>query len=441
MHPEFLSELSWRNLIHQITDEPALRAHLGTGVRRGYIGFDPTADSLTVGNLVQIQMLSLFQRSGHVPVVVAGGGTGMIGDPSGKSAERQLMTVERVQANVRSQLRIFEKMLDFSSSCSNRAILTNNFDWLGKLSYIEALRDIGKFFSVNAMIQKDSVRDRLHNRDQGISYTEFSYMVLQAYDFLHLHRSLGVSLQMGGSDQWGNITAGTDLIRKASAAMNGDREPTGGDGPDVFGLTTPLLTKSDGGKFGKTESGAIWCTADRTSPFAFYQFWLNSDDKDIPKFLRTFTLFDRARVEELEASLAKDPGAREPHRALARHMTERLHGPTEAANAEAAGKALFSGEVGGLPADTLNEVFANVPSSRHAKSRLVGEGVALLDLLVDVQLAQSKREAKEFLSGGSVLVNGRRVGADERLKTGDLLHGQMIAIRRGKKNWHLTRWE
>jgi tyrosyl-tRNA synthetase len=434
--PDFLDELRWRGLLAQVTHEDEMRKHLSSGTRRGYAGFDPTADSLTIGNLVPIMLLAHFQRAGHGPVVVAGGGTGLIGDPSGKSAERQLMTRERVEANVAAQKVVYGRILDFGAGAT-QATIVNNADWLCSLSYLDALRDIGKHFSVNMMIQKDSVRERLHNRDQGISYTEFSYMILQSYDFLHLYRELGVTLQMGGNDQWGNIVAGADLIRRTAAPQDSGPQDSG---PSLaFGLTAPLVTKSDGGKFGKTESGAIWLTADRTSPYNFYQFWLNADDADVVRFLKIFTFKPREEIDALEKSHAQNPGAREPHRALARTVTAMLHGETEAQHAEGAAKALFSGEIAHLPQDTLRDVFANVPSSDHPKASLAA-GVPILDLLVSTTLAQSKREAKEFLGNGSVTVNGRKVGVDDKLGTADLLHGSLIALRRGKKFWHLTRW-
>lgn len=435
----FLDELSWRGLMSQCTDEQGLRAHLSGGGRRAYIGFDPTADSLTIGNFVQVLMLARWQRAGHVPVVVMGGATGLIGDPSGKSAERTLMTRERVAANVEGQKRIFARVLDYSAS--NAPIAVNNADWFASISFLDALRDIGKHFSVNQMIQKESVRERLHNRDQGISYTEFSYMILQAYDYAHLHKQLGVTVQIGGSDQWGNITAGMDLIRKLrgadeEAALKAEREHHG-----PFGLTTHLVTKADGGKFGKSESGAVWCTADRTSPYAMYQFWLNTADADVVKFLKTFTFLDRARVEELEAQHAANPGERAAHRALAHHVTAMLHGETEAVMAERAAKALFSGEIADLPIGTLNEVFAQAPTTSHAKAALEGDGMSLVELLVAAQVCASKGQAKELLGAGSITINGRKVAAGESLKTADLLHGSVAAIRKGKKNWHLTRWE
>lgn len=440
MTTDFLAELKWRGLFSQATDEAALAKHLATGVRRAYIGFDPTADSLTIGNLIQIILLAHFQKAGHIPVVVAGGGTGLIGDPSGKSAERELKTPEIVAHNVECQKKIFARVLDFSASRSNKAELVNNLDWLGKLTFLGALRDIGKFFSVNEMIKKDSVKDRLHNRDQGISFTEFTYQILQAYDFLHLYETTGVTLQMGGSDQWGNITAGTDLIRKVFAQRDlasGKAEATD---QHAFAVVSHLVTKADGGKFGKTESGAIWLTADRTSPYAFYQFWLNTADADVPRFLRFFTFLSHAEIEALEAAHAANPGAREAHRALAHHMTTMLHGEAEAAHAEAAAKALFSGDIASLPRATLLEVFASVPASTQDKAALAS-GVPLLDLLVTTQLASSKREAKEFLASGSVQMNGKKVGPDDKATPADLLHGDTIALRRGKKNWHVTTWK
>ena len=426
---DFLTELSSRSLLHQASHEEALRAHLASGVRRAYVGFDPTADSLTIGNFIPIKLLMHWQRAGHQPVVVMGGGTGLIGDPSGKSAERQLLTRDAVEHNVERQRLIFERLLDFSGSTA--ALLHNNLDWLGQLSFIEALRDVGKHFSVNAMMQRDSVRERLHHREQGISYTEFSYMLLQSYDYLHLRRSHGVTVQMGGSDQWGNIVSGCDLVRRVL--------PDGQN--QSFAVTAPLVTRSDGGKFGKSESGAIWLSPERTSPYAFYQFWLNTDDGDLLRYLRFFTFFSVEEIAELQAAHEKDPGARSAHRALARHMTELLHGPSERAQAEAAAQALFSGDVRELSEQTLREVFAAVPTSSHDKNQLSVEGLSLVEILAQTTLCKSKREAREFLQSGSVSVSGRKVGADDKLLLSDLLHGRLVAIRRGKKSWHLLRFE
>lgn len=462
--PDFIAELRWRGLLHQCTDEDGLRQHLADPAgspRRAYAGFDPTADSLTIGNLVPMMLLIHFARAGHQPVVVMGGGTGLIGDPSGKSAERQLQSEERVRANVEAQRGIFERL--FSSAGLAVPPLRNNLDWLGKLGFLEVLRDIGKHFSVNMMIQKDSVRERLNTREQGISYTEFSYMILQSYDFLHLWRSEAVTVQIGGSDQWGNIVAGRDLVMRhaisvlstalieqgGGVAWLSAAHPSGLDPDSTFGLTNPLITKADGGKFGKTESGAIWLTAPsgpddkstaRTSIFAYYQFWLNTSDADVERYLKTFTLLTRDEIASLMAAQQADPAARPAQRALARAATTLLHSAAAMEQAEAAAKALFSGDVASLPASTLDEVLADVPRSEHPRASLEGQGLPLVDLLPQTTLAKSKREAREFLAAGSVLVNGRKAGPDEVLRPADLLHGTTIAIRRGKKSWHVTRW-
>ncbi|MFO0831480.1 MAG: tyrosine--tRNA ligase [Phycisphaerales bacterium] len=448
----FLREMDWRGQVQPngCTDPAGLDAHLAQAGRRAYVGFDPTADSLTIGNLVGIMALARWQRCGHTPVAVMGGGTGLIGDPSGKSAERTLNTEEVVRSNVEKIRGIFERGELFekgSASTDGGALrIVNNIDWLGKLGFLEALRDIGKHFSVNMMIQKDSVKERLHNRDQGISYTEFSYMILQAYDFFWLRQHEGVSVQMGGSDQFGNIVTGIDLIRKKAVPGSATKDITGhlpevapAARVDAFGLTWPLVTKADGGKFGKTESGAIWLSSHRTSPFAYSQFWLNAADADVVRFLKTFTFLSQEEVGALEHKVKTEPGAREAQRVLAREATAIIHGRTEAANAEGAARALFSGEISGLPLATLEEVLASAPSSTHGRS-LLEAGVPLLDLLVDTKLAASKREAKEFLGSGSVSVNGRKAGAEEKVGTRDLLHGTIIALRRGKKQWHVTRW-
>jgi tyrosyl-tRNA synthetase len=469
---DFLSDLRWRGQLQQCTHERELEQHLGSGppaARRAYVGFDPTADSLTIGNLVPIIALRRWQLAGHTPVVVMGGGTGLIGDPSGKSAERQLRTIEEVNANVRSQLRIFDRILDFSAA-GNAPVLTNNFDWLGKLTYLEALRDIGKHFSVNMMIQKDSVKDRLNNRDQGISYTEFSYMILQAYDFAHLFEKHNVTVQMGGSNQFGNIVVGIDLIRRTSAnrvaalffepgAMSPTKQPTQQEkdragGEDAFGLTWPLVTKSDGTKFGKTESGAIWLTAkrdeadtspSRTSPYQFYQFWLNTADADVVKFLKTFTFFSHEEIDELAARHAAEPGKREGHKALARHMTELLHGKEELEKVEQATRALFAkpaaGEAGAdAPFVLPEDLLSSAPSTTHERAQLAGAGISLVELLSQTSLTKSKTEARTHLGAGAISVNGHVAALDARVTEATLLPGGIIALRRGKKSWHITRW-
>ena len=404
-------------MLHQTTDAAALRAHLASGARRAYIGFDPTADSLTIGNLATMMLLAHFQRAGHEPVVIAGGGTGLIGDPGGKSAERPLLAIETVRANVESQKRIFGAVLP-------GAPVINNADWLEALSYVEVLRDVGKHFSVNEMIKRDSVRSRLEG--DGISYTEFSYMLLQSYDYAHLYKAERVTLQMGGSDQWGNIVSGADLIRRMHSG-------------EAYALTCPLITKSDGSKFGKSEAGAIWLTADRTSPYAFHQFWLNADDADVVRYLKVFTFLSQAEIATLEQEVRTNPGGRSAQRTLANAVTTLLHGPDAAARAESAGRVLFTGNVSDLDATTIEEVFRDVPASVHDRSTLDGP-TDPVDLLVATGLASSRREAREFLAQGSVLMNGEKLGTDSRVDANNLLHGDTILLRRGKKNWHVTRW-
>jgi tyrosyl-tRNA synthetase len=426
----FLDELRWRGLLHQTTATDELEKHLATGSRVGYAGFDPTADSLTIGHLLPIRLLMLWQRAGHRPIVVMGGGTGMIGDPSGKDAERTLQSAERIEANIAGQRRVFDRLIDMGGP--RGAMLVNNHDWLSKLGYLEMLRDVGKHFSVNAMIQKDSVRERLNNREQGISYTEFSYMLLQAYDFFHLKQHHGCTVQMAGSDQYGNIVAGIDLIRRK---LHDTGDTT------AYGITNPLVTRSDGKKIGKTEKGAIFLTADRTSPYAFYQFWINAEDSDVENYLKWFTFLDQPTIEGLIASHRAAPEKREAQRVLAKHMTELVHGGDALSSVEMATQALFSGEVKALSHEMLGQVFADVPHSEHAKSTLEGEGVALGDLLAQTTLASSKREARQFLSSGAVAVNGEKVGEEHKLTTRDLLHGDTILLRRGKKSWHATVWK
>jgi tyrosyl-tRNA synthetase len=358
-------------------------------------------------------------------------------------------------------------------------VVFNNADWLMKISYLDALRDIGKFFSVNMMMQKESVKARLENREQGISYTEFSYMILQAYDFAHLYEHEGVTVQGGGSDQFGNIVAGSDLIRRQNAVRESERAEltrfaTGmirrrdeaveeeersrleaivaqaldavrsfdqrNHTGDVFGITAPLVTKADGGKFGKTESGAIWLTADRTSPYAYYQFWLNASDADAANWIKVFTFLDQPTIESIIARHAENPGARELQRTLAREATRILHGQSAMQQAEAAGKALFSGDIAGLDARTLQEVLSDVPSSNRDRADLAGDGADPVAVLKETGLAASNREAREFIANGSVSVNGVKLAEGDRLTESNLLHGSLMALRRGKKNWHLIRW-
>ncbi len=441
----FLLDMTRRGLVQDCTDSAALDTHLNTGTRKAYAGFDPTADSLTIGNLVGVMALARFQIAGHQPVALMGGGTGLIGDPSGKSAERTLLDEDEVRANVVSIEESLANVWDAAAREADQAkvkkhdlVTVNNIDWLGKLGYLEALRDIGKFFSVNQMMARDSVKDRLHNREQGISYTEFSYMILQAYDYAYLHKACGVTLQMGGSDQWGNIVSGADLIRRFNAAESADA-----DSPhalNAFGLTWPLITKADGGKFGKSESGAVWLSAHRTSAYAYYQFWLNAADADVERFLKVFTFLPVIEISAIMTRHGANPGAREAQRTLAQHATDILHGHDARAHAEAAAAALFSGDVTRLSLGTLLEVLSSAPSTNHDRQQLAGDGLSLIDLLAQTSLAKSKTEARQFLTDGSVSINGTKATLTDRLGLNHLLHDQIIALRRGKKNWHVTRW-
>jgi tyrosyl-tRNA synthetase len=421
-----LDDLAWRGLLHQQTNESGLKEHL-TEPRSIYCGFDPTAESLTHGNLVPIVMLARFQRAGHRVVVVMGGGTGLIGDPSGKESERPILSAEQVEKNIERQRPIFERVLDFEGP--RGATIQNNATWLTKLSFIEMLRDVGKHFSVNMMIQKDSVRERLQNREQGISYTEFSYMLLQAYDFLHLYDTQGVTVQAAASDQWGNILGGVDLIRRKRQV-------------EAFGVTAPLILRADGKKVGKSEGGgAIWLTADRTSPYAFYQFWLNAADADVPMFLKVYTLFGRDEIDRLVADHLANPATRTAHRALAQHMTRMLHGQEGLDQAESITKALFSGDVSALSQEAITDVFRSAASTRLGKSLLEGEGTLVVDLLVSAEVVKSKREARELLTANAITINGRPTGVDTRVTSDWLLYGEVALIRRGKKTWHVARFQ
>jgi tyrosyl-tRNA synthetase len=426
----FLDELRWRGLLHQTTGNEELTQHLATPGRTGYCGFDPTADSLHIGNFIAIKLLMHFQRAGHRPIVLMGGATGLIGDPSGKDSERLLQTAERVHENIAGQRKVFERFLDFGTG-KGGATLVNNADWWNGLGFIQVLREIGKHFSVNAMIQRDTVRTRLEGREQGISYTEFSYVLLQAYDFLHLHRTLGCTLQIAGADQYGNIVSGIDLIRRQAQ----------GEGHDAFGVTAPLVTRADGKKFGKSEKGNVWLSADKTSPYAFYQFWINVDDADVAPFLRRFTFLGEEEITSAVSAHEAAPHKREAQRLLAREMTKLVHGEAELSAAEHASQALFDGDVRALDARLLGEVFADVPSSEHDKSMLGGEGAALLEFLPQTSLVSSKREARQFLDSGAVAVNGAKADLGRRLSAEDLLHGTAILLRRGKKNWHVARFK
>ncbi len=422
--PNLLDEYRWRGMLHDATE--GARAAFDEGSVTGYIGFDPTAASLHVGSLLVIMLLVHLQRAGHSPVALVGGGTGLVGDPSGKSQERPLMSREDVERNIegiRAQLAHF---LDFEAQ-GNPARIVNNLDWLAELSALDFLRDVGKHFSMNALLRKETNRRRLEDEDVGMSYTEFSYSLLQAYDFLALYDRFGCTLQMGGSDQWGNIVAGVDLIRRVRGAR-------------AYGVVSPLVTTTSGAKFGKTEEGTVWLDPALTSPFRFYQFWLNADDQDAKQYLRYFTLLDEAAVRELESATDERPRERAAQRALASEVTERVHGGAGLARAEQATRVLFGGEIAGLSADEVEEIFHDVPSSTVAREDLSGEGLDLVELLAETSLAGSRGDARRSIEGGGIYVNNARVAdTDRQVRLENAVEGRFLVLRKGKKNYHLVR--
>lgn len=413
-------ELSWRGMVAEATE--GLRDALAAGPITGYIGFDPTADSLHVGSLLTVMGLARLQRFGHSPIAIVGGGTGMIGDPSGKSQERTLQSVDQIDANVRGIRRQLERFLDFDRP-GNPARIVNNAEWLAAFDLLGFLRDTGKYFTVNYMLQKESVNRRLES-EEGISYTEFSYLLLQARDFLELFDRYNCTLQMGGTDQWGNITAGIDLVRKLRARR-------------VHGLVWPLMTTAAGTKFGKTEAGTVWLDPERTSPFRFYQFWLNTDDRDAVRYLKLFTFMSKAEVDELAGATESRPEAREAQRALARAVTALVHGDDQVRRAEQAAQVLFGGSFEGVGVADILMVFEDAPST---EIELPQDGVAVGDLLARVKLAASKSEAVRLLKSGGVYVNNVRV-ADEkaRLTAADAIGGELFILRKGKKDQHIVR--
>ena len=416
-----LEDLKWRGLIADCTDEKALAERLAQGPVALYCGFDPTGDSLHVGHLMGQLTLRRFQLAGHHPLPLAGGATGMIGDPSGKSAERNLLSREQLEHNVRSITRQLSRLLDFETA-QNPARLVNNADWTAGISYLDFLRDIGKHFSINVMMAKDSVRSRMEG-DAGISYTEFSYMLLQAHDFYHLRKTHNCELQIGGSDQWGNITAGTDLIRKKL-------------GQPAWGLTFPLITKSDGMKFGKTEGGAVWLDPEKTSPYKFYQFFVNTEDAMVVQYLKKFTLLARPEIEELEAKHLANPGPREAHRALAREVTRLVHGQPALDGALKASEILFGAEIGDTSEETFKDVVGEIPTKTLERAKLEGLGSTLIDLLVLSGLAPSKGQARKDIEGGGIYVNNIREASITRaVVASDLLFGKHLLLRKGKRTY------
>ncbi len=435
-----LNELAWRQLIHQTTHDELDKALADKPVTL-YCGFDPSGPSLHVGHLMAIMMLANFQRHGHNPLALVGGATGLIGDPSGKSEERNLLTSEALQENIvgiGTQLRaILDRALTLhpdtidASAHQRQATappIVNNADWMNQWTFIDFLRDVGRHFRVNQMLAKDSVRSRLEEREQGISYTEFSYMLIQAYDFYHLQTSHGCTLQIGGSDQWGNITAGTELIRRKSSTA------------DAFGLTFPLITSSTGQKLGKTEKGAVWLDAERTSPYQFYQYWLTTDDRDVITFLRYFTFMAADDINALQTELESGENRGQIQQRLAAEVTTLVHSQDETNRAIRASKMLFGEKIEGLSDRELESIFADVPSTSIERARLEAGDLSLIDLLVETGLQKSKGQARRLLEQGGVYINNDRNDDPQAVVTLEHLASEsMLVLRAGKKNYHVVR--
>lgn len=422
-----LDELKARGLLFQCTALDELKERMSKGPITIYVGFDPTADSLHIGNLVSLLTLMRFQRAGHHPIAVAGGATGMIGDPGGKSEERNLLSEEVLAHNVASIKKEISRFLDFSETRQNRAILVDNADWTRGVTLLHFLRDIGKSFSVNEMVKKDSVRMRLEERDQGISYTEFSYMLLQAFDYLHLFETHNCELQAGGSDQWGNITAGIELVRRKHQKQ-------------VFGLTTPLITDSQGKKFGKSVKGALFLSPKRTSPYQFYQYWVRTQDADVINYLKIFTFLTLEEIEVFAKEVAENPAKREAQKRLAAEVTKMVHGEEELTKVLHATEVFFGGgSLDGIDEQTLLGLAEEAPHVSFPKERLTGEGVSLVDFLVDTKIMPSKREARDKIGAGAVYLNNNRQPKDgPNVKEDALLFGKYLLARKGKKEYFLV---
>lgn len=415
-------EFEWRGMVQDAT--PGLREFLAQEKLTAYIGFDPSAASLHVGSLLPIMCLARLQRFGHTPIAIVGGGTGLIGDPSGKTQERQLLTNEQVEQNLVGIRKQLSRFLDFDAKL-NPASIINNADWLVPISAIEFLREVGKNFTVNHLLGKEAIKQRFE-KEEGISFTEFSYPLLQAYDYLVLYDRHRCLLQMGGSDQWGNILAGIDLIRRLR-------------GVKAHGLVFPLVTTTAGVKFGKTEAGAVWLDAQQTSPYHFYQFWLNTDDRDVVSYLKFFTWLSQEAIQELEDSVRTEPHTRKAQKELARLVTKIVHGETALAKAVRASEVLFGEEVDGLTAAEIAEVFSDVPATELARTRLDGDGLALNDLLVISGAAPSKAEARRLIQAGGVFVNNRRVNDLRKIVISEFIENEILILRKGPKSYHLIR--
>ncbi|MDE9799550.1 tyrosine--tRNA ligase [Staphylococcus delphini] len=415
-----LEELSWRGLVYQQTDEEGIEALLNKEEVKIYCGADPTADSLHIGHLLPYLTLRRFQEAGHRPIVLVGGGTGMIGDPSGKSEERVLQTEAQVDKNVRGIQKQMEQLFDFN--VENGPILVNNYDWLSQISLIEFLRDYGKHVGVNYMLGKDSIQSRL---ETGISYTEFTYTILQAIDFGHLNRVHDCKIQIGGSDQWGNITSGIELMRRMYGVT------------DAYGFTIPLVTKADGKKFGKSESGTVWLDPEKTSPYEFYQFWINTTDDDVIKFLKYFTFLSKADIEALEKSVAEEPHLRKAQTTLAEEVTRFIHGEDALAEAQRISQALFKGDLKSLSAEEIKAGFKDVP-----QVTLSNETTNLVDALVETKISSSKRQAREDITNGAIYINGeRQQDLEYTLSSDDRYDDAFTIIRRGKKKYFMVNYQ
>ena len=424
----FVEELQWRGLIHDIMPETA--NELSKSSMTGYIGFDPTADSLHIGSLVQIMILMHFQRAGHKPIALVGGATGMIGDPSGKSAERNLLTHAALNHNIQSLKNQLAQFLDFESRASNAAELVNNYDWMQSFSLIDFIRDIGKHLTVNYMMAKDSVKKRLGSESkEGMSFTEFSYQLIQGYDFLHLYQHHNCKIQMGGSDQWGNITTGTELIRRK----------TGGK---AYAITCPLITKSDGTKFGKTEGGNVWLDKSKTSPYKFYQYWLNASDDDAENYIKIFTFLSKEEIQELVLAHHKAPHLRTLQHKIANEITAMVHSQLEVDRAIQASQILFgkatSNELKSLDEQTFLEVFEGVPQQIIRRADLQAGIDSILFLSDQTGFLKSKGEARRALQENSISINKEKIHLEYRLSTQDLLCDRYVLIQRGKKNYFLV---
>ena len=425
MNSNLVQELRWRGMIHDMM--PGTEEQLSKEMTTAYVGIDPTADSLHIGHLVSIMLLKHLQMAGHKPLALVGGATGMIGDPSFKAAERKLLTVDEVQHNVDCIRKQLSKFLDFERK-TNGAEIVNNYDWMKDYLFLDFIRDVGKHITVNYMMTKDSVKKRM---ETGISFTEFSYQLLQGFDFLTLYRTKGCKLQMGGSDQWGNITTGTELIRRM-------------EGGEAFALTCPLITKADGTKFGKTEGGNVWLDPEKTSPYKFYQFWLNCSDVDTAKYIRIFTLLSKEEIEELEKQHAEAPERRILQRALAKDITCRVHSEEDYNTAVAASELLFgkgtTEQLNSLDRPTLLSIFEGVPQFSVSRST-IESGISLVDLAAQVGMFASKGEIRRELKQNSISVNKAKVGEDCRLSTSDILSCGSILVQKGKKNYYLLNVE